>query len=177
MALSRLLLSASGKEASITGSSRPMGGNSLGIGGCWETMSSGNMAPFSTQQLNPTVTVHSHLTERGSTLSLVKQSRKPAREPWLQTGQAHLGARGSHCRGVACEPRAPVGQADWGRPPQPPTGLSRRSSRFAATPPPPTPLRPPTGLSRLVKQARNPAEKTSINMRLKLFLVQNLGRE
>ena len=53
----------------------------------------------------------------------MKQPRKVAREPWLQTGQARLGARRSRCRGVAREPRVPVGQADWGRPPQPPTGL------------------------------------------------------
>ncbi len=84
------------------------------------------------------VTVRRRLTERGATLALVKQSRKLARETSLQTGQARLGALGfalpgarprtlasdgtspsgspggSHCRGVACEPCAPVGQVDHG---------------------------------------------------------------
>ena len=45
----------------------------------------------------------------------VNQARKLVREPRLQTGQARLGARGSRRRRVACEPCAPVGQADWGR--------------------------------------------------------------
>ena len=89
----------------------------------------------------------------------VKQAPRPAHEPLLQTGQARLGALLSLCRGVAREPCAPVGQADWGQAPQPPTGLSRRSSRFPATPPPPTPPQPPTGLPRPVKQPPRPAHE------------------
>jgi hypothetical protein len=38
-----------------------------------------------------------------------------AGEPLLQTGQARLGAVALRCGDLACEPCAPVGQADWGR--------------------------------------------------------------
>jgi hypothetical protein len=52
--------------------------------------------------------------QKGATLALVKQFRKLAREPWLQTGQARLGAPGLRCRGVACEPWLQTGQARLG---------------------------------------------------------------
>ena len=98
------------------------------------------------------VTGHSRLAVQGANQAFVKLSRELVHEPRLQTGQAHLGAQGSHCRELARDRRAPRGQPDWGLPPQPPTGSNR-----------------------LVKQARNPAEKTSIKMRLKPFFVQDLG--
>ena len=44
----------------------------------------------------------------------VKQARKLACEPLLQTGQARLGALVSRCRGLACEPLLQTGQARLG---------------------------------------------------------------
>jgi hypothetical protein len=65
--------------------------------------------------------------EAGSKSGPVNQAHWLACEPLLQKGQAHQGARLSRDRGVAGEPFAPVGQADWGRALEPPTGLPRRS--------------------------------------------------
>ena len=48
-------------------------------------------------------------------VSPVNQAPQLAYEPWLQTGQARLGALDLHCRDLACQPHAPVGRADWGR--------------------------------------------------------------
>jgi hypothetical protein len=56
-----------------------------------------------------------------------------------------------------------------------PDGLVPSELKVRRYPPPPTPLQPPTGVSRPVKQARKPAEKTSIKMRLKPFLVLDLS--
>ena len=53
----------------------------------------------------------------------VNQVLELASEPFLQTGQARLGAFLSYYRILALEPYAPVGQADWGRSRLAPDGL------------------------------------------------------
>ena len=92
-----------------------------------------------------------HLDALTVTLT-ARETCRLAREPLLQTGQARLGAPVSGCRRVACKPCAPVGQADWGRV-----------------------LERPTGLFRSVRQVRRAAGKISTRMCPKAFLVRDLG--
>ena len=99
------------------------------------------------------VTVRNRLAELGATLALVTQSRKLAREPWLQTGQARLGASTTAPDGLA--PSAlkvlsypPATNTPATNTPAAPDGLAPSELKVHSYTTQPTPLQPPTGLPR-----------------------------